>query len=58
MDISVLVAYPSVWNFAIAAVGLVIALVRIRYEEQVLTADSHYHLYRARVQFRLVPGVH
>jgi protein-S-isoprenylcysteine O-methyltransferase Ste14 len=46
---------PSQRNVTIFACATLGQLVRIRYEEQVLSRDSAYAAYRRRVRFRLIP---
>lgn len=46
---------PSLRNIALLVASTAFQLVRIREEEQVLSADDGYREYRRRVRFRLVP---
>lgn len=47
----------SVWNAAIIAVGLCFQVLRIRYEERLLSRDEDYRAYTDTVRWHLVPGV-
>lgn len=55
--VGVMLAMPSIWNALIYAVGWTFLVLRMRAEEQVLSADEAYRAYRGRVRYRLVPGV-
>jgi protein-S-isoprenylcysteine O-methyltransferase Ste14 len=46
---------PSLRNVALLCLSTVLQLVRIREEERLLTRDSVYERYRARVRYRLIP---
>jgi protein-S-isoprenylcysteine O-methyltransferase Ste14 len=47
----------SVGNGAVLGVGVGFQVLRIRYEERLLSADSGYREYAAGVRWHLVPGV-
>jgi len=49
---------PSARNVGLLLAGTAFQLVRIREEEQVLSADEGYRDYTSRVRFRLVPYVY
>jgi protein-S-isoprenylcysteine O-methyltransferase Ste14 len=49
---------PSVRNIVLLLAGTAFQLVRIREEEQLLSADEGYRDYTSRVRFRLVPYVY
>lgn len=49
---------PSVRNILLLLAGTAFQLVRIREEEQLLSADEGYRDYTSRVRFRLVPYVY
>jgi protein-S-isoprenylcysteine O-methyltransferase Ste14 len=53
-----LLANPSLLNGAFFALISAMQLLRIRAEERVLTSSTDYESYRARVRWRLVPGVY
>lgn len=48
---------PSVWNAAIYALGIAMQVARIFAEEAVLKQDPAYAAYRAKVRYRLLPGL-
>lgn len=54
---SVVVNYPSVYNFAIIGVHTLIQILRIFAEERLLMEDSDYLDYAERTRFRLIPFV-
>ncbi len=49
---------PTLWNFAVAAVGITLFYLRARLEEQVLRHDAAYAEYMTRVPWRFFPGVY
>jgi protein-S-isoprenylcysteine O-methyltransferase Ste14 len=49
---------PSLRNGTIVLCATLAQLVRIRYEERVLSHDAAYDAYRSRVRFRLIPYVY
>ena len=53
-----LLANPSAVNLVIFAVVMAAQIARIRAEERLLTATTTYAAYKARVPWRLVPGVY
>jgi protein-S-isoprenylcysteine O-methyltransferase Ste14 len=54
--IGYLIQSPSVWNLCVDAIAVAWQLVRIGAEERCLESPE-YALYRARVRWRLLPGV-
>ena len=50
-------AVRSAAGWAVAALGLGLVVVRIHIEERLLATTEPYRAYRARVRFRLVPGL-
>jgi protein-S-isoprenylcysteine O-methyltransferase Ste14 len=55
--IGFLLAAPSLTNSLVYATTLTIQVVRIFREERVLLQDAGYHVFAARVRYRLLPGV-
>jgi protein-S-isoprenylcysteine O-methyltransferase Ste14 len=55
--LGVVVANPTIANVIIWAVECGLQLSRARAEEEFLAADPVYRTYRARVRYRLIPGV-
>jgi protein-S-isoprenylcysteine O-methyltransferase Ste14 len=52
-----ILAYPSVRNLASELSATVLIVIRIIAEERVLSADPAYQAFKARVPFRLIPGL-
>lgn len=52
-----LLVAPSLWNLAVYAVAWAFLVARIYAEERVLSEDPEYLALKARVPYRLVPGV-
>jgi protein-S-isoprenylcysteine O-methyltransferase Ste14 len=52
-----LLAAPSLWNAAVYAVAWAFLVARIYAEEQVLSEDPAYQAFKARVRYRLLPGI-
>jgi protein-S-isoprenylcysteine O-methyltransferase Ste14 len=53
-----LLANPSPVNIVLVAVITVAQIARIQAEERLLTATTTYADYKARVRWRLLPGVY
>lgn len=52
-----LVLFPSLLNLVIYAVGWTAQILRLQAEEQLLSQDDAYRLYREKVRWRLIPGL-
>ena len=52
-----LLVAPSLWNAAVYAVGWAFLVARIYAEERVLSEDPAYHAFKAKVRYRLLPGL-
>lgn len=52
-----IISNPSWRNVAVLAIGVGFQVVRIRYEERLLSRDSEYARYATTVRWHLVPGV-
>jgi len=50
-------AYPTRWNALVWLVADGSQLLRIRYEERLLSQDAAYAAYQRQVRWRLIPGV-
>lgn len=55
--IGFLLAAPSLTNSLVYATTLTIQVIRIFREERVLMQDAGYHVFAARVRYRLLPGL-
>ncbi len=51
-------AYPSARNIVLLVLTIPFMTWRIELEEDLLSADPEYRAYRARVRFRLCPGIY
>lgn len=49
---------PSLWNFTVYAVGWMCLVLRVAFEERVLSRDAAYQAFKERVRFKLIPGVY
>ena len=58
MDIGIVLAFPHRQNMAIFLAGLVLYMLRIHYEEELLSSLSEYAEYLERVRYRLIPGIY
>jgi len=52
------VTYPSPWNMLMMIACMSLTFWRIHLEEELLGADPAYCDYRARVPYRMIPGVY
>jgi protein-S-isoprenylcysteine O-methyltransferase Ste14 len=48
---------PTLWNLGVYAFCYGVQIPRLLAEERLLSADPNYCAYRARVRYRLIPGV-
>ena len=48
---------PTVWNLGVLAVAWTLQILRIQAEERLLAQDPAHADFRAKVRFRLVPGL-
>lgn len=48
---------PSIWNYLVYVVAWACFAIRIRAEERVLSMSAEYQAYRAKVRYRLIPGL-
>lgn len=56
--VGILLRHPTLYNVAVALVGIALILCRIRFEERLLAQDAAYRAYMGAVRFRLIPGVY
>ena len=57
MDGGLLLANFSIWNVFVLSTGIYLFLVRIQYEEQLLSQNRDYRDYQKRTPFKLIPGL-
>ena len=56
-QIGFLLLNPTLWNLSLYLVSLGLQVMRILAEDEVLSRDPAYAAFRAKVRFRLLPGV-
>lgn len=49
---------PTFWNAAVYIVCWTCLLLRIEFEERLLSADPGYQAFKTKVRFRLLPGIY
>jgi len=49
---------PTAWNIGVYAVCWVCLILRIEFEERLLSEDPGYQAFKTKVRFRLIPGVY
>jgi protein-S-isoprenylcysteine O-methyltransferase Ste14 len=49
---------PTFWNFAVYAVGWSCLVLRVGFEERLLSGDADYRAFKEKVRYRLLPGVY
>lgn len=49
---------PTFWNFLVYAVGWTCLVLRVQFEEKLLSQDDAYRAFMDRVRYRLIPGVY
>jgi len=55
--IGFLLTSPTLWNLTVYVSGWALLVARIYAEERVLSEDPDYQAFKARVPYRLVPGI-
>jgi len=58
LDSGIIIAYPSLENFIIFCIAVLLFILRIRYEEQVLQNSADYLEYQKNVKFKLIPWLY
>ena len=53
-----LLAQPSFWNAAVYGSGWILLALRIRLEEELLSANADYRRYMQQTRWRLLPGLY
>lgn len=56
--LGIVIRHPSFYNGAVALVGIILILWRIKFEERLLAQEPRYRDYRASVRYQLVPGLY
>jgi len=56
--LGILLRHLTIYNLAVALVGVVLILCRIHFEERLLAEDDAYRGYMNAVRYRLIPGVY
>lgn len=49
---------PKLWNFSVYLVCWVCLLLRIEFEERLLSTDPGYQAFKREVRYRLLPGIY
>lgn len=58
LDIGILLVYPMLDNFLIFCIACLLFILRIRYEEEVLSSAKDYLQYKTKVRFKLLPKLY
>jgi protein-S-isoprenylcysteine O-methyltransferase Ste14 len=56
--LGIVVRHPGLYNAAVALIGMILILWRIKFEERLLAQEPSYRDYRARVRYQLIPGLY
>jgi len=56
--VGIVVRHPSLYNGAVALVGAMLMVWRIKFEERLLAQEPSYRQYSAAVRYRLIPGLY
>jgi len=54
--VGIVIRHPSIYNGAVALVGAMLMVWRIKFEERLLVQEPSYREYIAEVRYRLIPG--
>ena len=55
LDTGIVTAYASTANSVIFLIGIILFVIRIRYEEEVMGRSRKYREYRDKVKYKLIP---
>ncbi|MBF0277853.1 MAG: hypothetical protein HQM13_08685 [SAR324 cluster bacterium] len=58
LDSGIIVAHPSLGNFIIFSIAVLLFVLRIRYEEEVLLHSTEYADYKKHVKYKLIPHLY
>jgi protein-S-isoprenylcysteine O-methyltransferase Ste14 len=56
--LGIVIRHPSIYNGAVALVGIMLVLWRIKFEDRLLAQEPSYREYVARVHYQLIPGLY
>ena len=56
--VGIVIRHPTIYNGAVALVGIMLILWRIRFEERLLAQEPSYRDYITRVRYQLIPGLY
>jgi protein-S-isoprenylcysteine O-methyltransferase Ste14 len=54
--VGIIIRHPSIYNGAVALLGALLMVWRIKFEERLLVQEPSYREYIAEVRYRLIPG--
>ncbi|NWG91260.1 MAG: isoprenylcysteine carboxylmethyltransferase family protein [Parvularculaceae bacterium] len=49
---------PTFWNLAVYAIGWSCLVLRVGFEERLLSGDADYRAFKEKVRYRLLPGLY
>ena len=58
LDASIIMAFPSKKNCAVFFAGILLYILRIRYEEKVMERLEEYQEYKKKMKYKLIPFVY
>src|SRR5262249_28369789 len=56
--VGIVIRHPSIYNGAVALIGAMLMVWRIKFEECLLVQEPSYREYLATVRYRLIPGLY
>ena len=56
--VGIVIRHPSIYNGAVALVGVMLMVWRIKFEERLLGQEPSYQKYSSEVRYRLIPGLY
>jgi protein-S-isoprenylcysteine O-methyltransferase Ste14 len=58
LDAGILLSYGSFRNSLIFLIGVLLFVLRIRYEEKILVSSEDYLQYKKKVKYKLIPKIY
>ena len=58
LDFGIIMAFSSANNYAVSLAGIILYILRIRYEEEVMERSKEYQEYKKKLKYKLIPFVY
>ena len=58
LDTGIIITFPSINNCVVFLAGILLYILRIRYEEEVMERSKEYQEYKKKMKYKLIPFVY